>query len=309
MLVAKAFPGDFHMRVFLTGASGFIGSAIIEQLKAGGHEVLGLARNDDNAGKLQAAGVAVHRGDVTEPETLAAGAAACDATIHCAFIHDFSKFVENIAIDRRAVETMLAAMEGSGKPFVLTSGTLMADADREATEEDGPSTEGAGAMRGATELVAQDYAGRGVRAMIVRLPQVHDTWKQGLITYAIEVAREKGVSAYVGDGSARWAAAHVSDVARLYRLALENGQAGARYHAVGESGVSMRDIAQALGRRLKLPVVSITPEEAPAHFGFLAMFANRDAPTSSRLTQERLNWTPTGPTLIEDLDALQLARA
>jgi nucleoside-diphosphate-sugar epimerase len=297
------------MRVFLTGASGFIGSAVIAELKAGGHEVLGLARNDDNAAKLQAAGVAVHRGDVTEPETLAAGAAACDATIHCAFIHDFSKFVENIAIDRRAVETMLAAMEGSGKPFILTSGTLMADADREATEEDGPSTDGAGALRGATELVAQDYAGRGVRAMIVRLPQVHDTQKAGLITYAIEVAREKGVSAYVGDGSARWAAAHVSDVAHLYRLALENGQAGARYHAVGESGVSMRDIAHALGRRLKLPVVSITPEEAPAHFGFLAMFAGRDAPTSSRLTQERLNWTPTGPGLIADLEALQVAQA
>jgi nucleoside-diphosphate-sugar epimerase len=297
------------MRVFLTGASGFIGSAVIAELKAGGHEVLGLARNDDNAAKLQAAGVAVHRGDVTEPETLAAGAAACDATIHCAFIHDFSKFVENIAIDRRAVETMLAAMEGSGKPFILTSGTLMADADREATEEDGPSTDGAGALRGATELVAQDYAGRGVRAMIVRLPQVHDTQKAGLITYAIEVAREKGVSAYVGDGSARWAAAHVSDVAHLYRLVLENGQAGARYHAVGESGVSMRDIAHALGRRLKLPVVSITPEEAPAHFGFLAMFAGRDAPTSNRLTQERLNWTPTGPGLIADLEALQVAQA
>jgi nucleoside-diphosphate-sugar epimerase len=297
------------MRVFLTGASGFIGSAVIAELKAGGHEVLGLARNDDNAAKLQAAGVAVHRGDVTEPETLAAGAAACDATIHCAFIHDFSKFVENIAIDRRAVETMLAAMEGSGKPFILTSGTLMADADREATEEDGPSTDGAGALRGATELVAQDYAGRGVRAMIVRLPQVHDTQKAGLITYAIEVAREKGVSAYVGDGSARWAAAHVSDVAHLYRLVLENGQAGARYHAVGESGVSMRDIAHALGRRLQLPVVSITPEEAPAHFGFLAMFAGRDAPTSSRLTQERLNWTPTGPGLIADLEALQVAQA
>jgi nucleoside-diphosphate-sugar epimerase len=246
---------------------------------------------------------------VTEPETLAAGVAACDGVIHCAFIHDFSKFAENIAIDRRAVETMLASMEGSGKPFILTSGTLMADADREATEEDGPSKDGAGALRGATELVAEDYAGRGVRAMIMRLPQVHDTRRQGLVTYAIEVAREKGVSAYIGDGSARWAAAHVSDVARLYRLALEKGQAGARYHAVGESGVSMRDVAEAIGRRLKLPVVSITPEEAPAHFGFLAMFADRDAPTSSRLTQERLGWTPTGPTLIADLEALELAGA
>jgi nucleoside-diphosphate-sugar epimerase len=291
------------MRVFLTGASGFIGSAVIEELKAAGHEVLGLARNDENAAKLTAAGVAVHRGDLSDPESLAAGAAACDGTIHCAFIHDFSKFMENIAIDRANVEAMLKALEGSGKPFILTSGTLMADPDREATEDDGPSTEGAGAGRGATELLVEDYAKRGVRAMIVRLPQVHDTQKAGLVTYAIDVAKEKGVSAYIGDGSARWAAAYVGDVAKVYRLALEKGVAGARYHAVGESGVSMRDIAEAVGKRLNLPVASITTEEAPAHFGFLAMFANRDAPTSSRLTQERLGWTPTGPGLVEDLVA------
>jgi nucleoside-diphosphate-sugar epimerase len=297
------------MRVFLTGASGFIGSAVIAELKAAGHEVLGLARNDANAAKLAAAGVDIHRGDLTQPETLAAAAAACDATLHCAFIHDFSQYLENIAIDRRAVEAMLAAMEGSGKPFILTSGTLMADPGREATEEDAASKDGPGAMRGATELVAEDYARRGVRTMIIRLPQVHDREKQGLVTYAIAVAREKGVSAYVGDGVNRWAAAHVSDVARLYRLALEKGQAGARYHAVGEAGVPMRDIAQAIGRRLDLPVVSITPEEAPAHFGFLALFAGRDAPTSSRLTRERLGWTPTGPGLIEDLEHLALAEA
>jgi nucleoside-diphosphate-sugar epimerase len=297
------------MRVFLTGASGFIGSAVIAELKAAGHEVLGLARNDANAAKLAAAGVDIHRGDLTQPETLAAAAAACDATLHCAFIHDFSQYLENIAIDRRAVEAMLAAMEGSGKPFILTSGTLMADPGREATEEDPASKDGPGAMRGATELVAEDYARRGVRTMIIRLPQVHDREKQGLVTYAIAVAREKGVSAYVGDGVNRWAAAHVSDVARLYRLALEKGQAGARYHAVGEAGVPMRDIAQAIGRRLDLPVVSITPEEAPAHFGFLALFAGRDAPTSSRLTRERLGWTPTGPGLIEDLEHLALAEA
>lgn len=296
------------MRVFLTGASGFIGSAVIAELKAGGHEVLGLARNDDNAGKLTAAGVDVHRGDLSDLASLADGAAATDATIHCAFIHDFSQYIENIAIDRRAVEAMLAVMEGSGKPFILTSGTLMADADgREATEADAATTDGPGAARGATELVVEDYARRGGRGMIARLPQVHDRERAGLVTYAIDVAKATGVSAYVGDGANRWAAAHVSDVARLYRLALEKGQTGARYHAVGESGVPMREVAEAVGRRLGVPTVSITPEAAPAHFGFLAMFAGRDAPTSSRLTQERLGWRPTGPGLVEDLEPVAVA--
>lgn len=297
------------MRVFLTGATGFIGSAVIAELKAAGHEVTGLARNADNAAKLAALGVAAHQGDLDRPETLAAGAASCDATIHCAFIHDFSQYAENIAIDRRAVEAMLAALEGSGKAFILTSGTLMADPGREATEDDAASPEGPGAMRGATELVAEDYARRGVRAMIVRLPQVHDTERHGLVTYAIQVAREKGVSAYIGDGSNRWAAAHVGDVARLYRLALEKGEVGARYHAVGEAGVSMREVAEAIGRRLDVPVVSITPEQAPAHFGFLAMFAGRDVPTSSRLTREGLGWTPAGPGLVADIAAMRVEAA
>jgi len=297
------------MRVFLTGAAGFIGSAVIGELKAAGHEVLGLARNDDNAAKLQAAGVAAHRGDLNQPQTLAAGAAACDGTIHCAFIHDFSQYVENIAIDRRAVEAMLAAMEGSGKPFILTSGTLMADAGGEATEADAASKEGPGAARGATELVAEDYARRGVRAMIVRLPQVHDTERQGLVTYAIAVAREKGVLAYVGDGANRWPAAHVTDTARLYRLALEQCERGARYHAVAEEGVAMRAIAETLGRRLGLPVKSIPPEAAPAHFGWMAMFAASDLPASSALTRQRLGWRPTGPSLLADLEQLSAGAA
>ncbi len=297
------------MRVFLTGATGFIGSAIIPELQAAGHQVLGLARNDEGAARLAAAGVGVHRGDLNDPQTLAAGAAAADATIHCAFIHDFSRFAENIAVDRRAVEAMLAALEGSGKPFLLTSGVLMVDAAREATEEDAAATDGPGAARGATELVAEELASRGVRSMVVRLPQVHDTEKQGLITYAIEVARQKGVSAYVGEGTNRWAAAHVSDVARLYRLALDKGAAGARYHAVGESGVPMRAVAEAIGRRLGVPTQSIPPDQAIAHFGFVGMFALRDAPVSSRLTRERLGWAPSGPGLVADVESLQLAGA
>jgi nucleoside-diphosphate-sugar epimerase len=295
------------MRVFLTGATGFIGSAIIPELKAAGHEVVGLARNDEGAARLRAAGVAVHRGELDRPETLAAGAAACDATIHCAFIHDFSRFAENIAVDRRAVQAMLGALEGSGKAFVLTSGVLMVEADREATEADAAAQEGAGSGRGATERLAEAFAGRGVRTAILRLPQVHDTQRQGLISYAVQVAIQKGVSAYVGDGSNRWAAAHVSDVARLYRLALEKGEAGARYHAVGESGVPMRLVAEAIGRKLGVPAVSIPPDQALAHFGFLGAFAVRDAPASSRLTRERLGWIPRGPGLLDDLRAPLLA--
>lgn len=297
------------MRVFLTGATGFIGSAIIPELKAAGHEVLGLARNEEAAAKLTAQGVAVHRGDLGEPETLAAGAAACEATIHCAFIHDFDRFAENIATDRAAVEAMLRALEGTGKAFVLTSGVLMVDTGREATEEDPAVTEGPAAGRGATELLAEAFAGRGVRSMVMRLPQVHDTEKQGLVSYAIEVARAKGVSAYVGDGTNRWAAGHVGDVARLYRLALETGAAGARYHAVGESGVAMRDIAEAVGRRVGVPTASIPPEDAFGHFGFVGLFALRDAPVSSRLTPERLGWTPVGPGLVADIVARQPAEA
>lgn len=297
------------MRVFLTGATGFVGQAVIAALRTAGHDVVGLARNDDNAARLAALGVAAHPGDLTDPASLAAGAAACDGTIHCAFIHDFSQYSENIAIDRRAVEAMLAALEGSGKPFVLTSGTLMADGPGEVTEEHAAAREGAGAARGATELVVEDYAGRGVRAMTVRLPQVHDEAKQGFVSLAIQVAQARGVSAYVGEGANRWAAAHVGDVARLYRLALENGRAGARYHAVGESGVPVRDIAEAIGRRLGLPVVSISPEEAPAHFGFLGAFAVRDAPTSSRLTQQWLGWRPVGPGLLTDIANLRVPAA
>lgn len=291
------------MRVFLTGATGFIGSHLVPRLQASGHEVTGLARSDENAGQLAALGVAVQRGDLAQPDSLARGAAAADATIHCAFIHDFSRFAENIAIDRAAVAAMLGALPGAGKTFILTSGVLQVGRGQEATELDRAEDRGAAAGRGATEGLVADAAARGVRAMVVRLPQVHDREKAGFITYMVQIAQAKGVSAYVGDGSGRWAAAHVSDAVEVYRLALERGEAGARYHAIGEGAVPMRRIAEAIGRRLGVPVISIPPEDAAAHFGFLGAFAGGDVPASSRLTQDGLGWRPTGPGLIEDLEA------
>ena len=286
------------MRVFVTGATGFIGSALVAELTGAGHQVLGLARSDAGAKSLVAAGAQAHRGELTDLESLRSGAAAADAVIHTAFIHDFSKFAENCEIDRRAIETLGAVLEGSDRPMLVTSGMATTAKGRLATEEDGPSP----AFPRASEDSADKLFKRGVRVSTVRLPQVHDTRKQGLVSYAIGVAREKGVSAYIGEGLNRWAAVHVLDAARLYRLALEKREAGARYHAIAEEGVSARAIAEAIGRGLKMPVLSKLPEEAAAHFGWLAMFAGRDLTGSSVQTQQRLGWRPTGPSLITDLE-------
>jgi nucleoside-diphosphate-sugar epimerase len=289
------------MKIFVTGATGFIGSAIVRELIDAGHQVLGLARSDAGAKSLIAAGAHVHRGDLKDLESLRSGAAMSDGVIHTAFIHDFSNFQANCEIDKRAIETLGSALEGSDRPLLVTSGLATVAEGRTPTEEDAPVSLSPAYPR-ASEVTAETLLKRGARVSVVRLPQVHNTIKQGLVTYAIAVAREKGVSAYVGDGLNRWAAVHVLDAARLYRLALEKQEVGARYHAVAEEGVPVRDIAEAIGRALNVPVVPKSAEEAAAHFGGIGMFVGRDLIGSSVQTQRRLGWRPTGPGLITDLD-------
>lgn len=295
------------MRVFVTGATGFIGSAVVLELLKAGHQVLGLTRSETGAQALAAAGAEAHRGSLEDPDSLRGGAAQADGVIHCAFDHDFSNFVANCQKDARAIEALASALVGTERPLVITSGTGMGSPGdgRPATEDifnlDHPNP------RSASEIAGQAALAAGVNVSVMRLPQVHDPVKQGLITPALEIAREKGVSAYVGDGANRWPAAHVLDVARLYRLALERAKPGARYHAVAEEGVTAREIAEVLGEGLKIPVVSMTPEEAAGHFGWMAGFIALDMPASSAWTRQELGWTPTGPNLIADLKAMDYA--
>ena len=297
------------MRVFVTGATGFIGSTIVQELISAGHQVLGLARSDAGSKSLAAAGAEVHRGDLEDLESLRSGAAKSDGVIHTAFDHDFSRFVENCEKDRRAIEALGAALTGSDRPLVITSGTGMGSAvpGQPATEEhvdlNNPNP------RIASELAGASVAANGVNVSVVRLPQVHNTVKQGLISPLVAVAREKGVSAYVGDGRNRWPAVHVRDTAPLYRLALEKREAGARYHAVAEEGVPVRDIAEVIGSGLKVPVVALSAEKAAGHFGWLGAFVGWDLPASSARTQERLGWHPTGPGLIADLEQMRYFEA
>ena len=303
------------MRVFLTGATGFIGSAIVPELINAGHQVLGLTRSDAGARSLVAAGAEVHRGSLEDPEALRSGAAQTDGVIHCAFDHsafgasDFSKFTQVCEQDRRAIESLGDALRGSDRPLVITSGTGMGNAvpGQPATEDyfdpNHPNP------RRLSEVAATGVLERGVNVSVVRLPQVHDTVKQGLITYAVQVARETATSAYIGEGRNRWPAAHVLDVARLYRLALEKHEAGSRYNAVAEEGISMREIAEVIGRGLKVPTISLTQEEAQAHFGWLAMFVGFDMPASSAQTRQRLGWRPTRPGLIADLEQMHWPEA
>jgi nucleoside-diphosphate-sugar epimerase len=287
------------MRVFVTGATGFIGSRIVPELISAGHQVIGLARNDAGARSLTAAGAQVQRGDLEDLGSLRSGTAASDAVIHVAFQHDWTRFAESCEVDKRAIETIGAVLQRSSRPFIVTSGVGVAQG-RAATEDDPPIPPSATYPR-ASEEAAIALLEHGVCASVMRLPQVHDTEKQGLITPLIAIARAKGVSAYVGDGQNRWPAVHVLDAARLYRLALEKAKAGARYHAVAEEGVPLKGIATAIGRGLNVPVISISPKQAQEHFGFLGFFVGRDAQTSSAQTRAKLGWNPAGPDLLTDL--------
>ncbi len=292
------------MRVFLTGATGFIGSRIVPELLGAGHQVLGLTRSEAGARQLERLGAQAYRGTLEDPDGLARGAETVDAVIHTAFDHDFARFAENCEKDARVIEAIGGVLAGSDRPFILTSGTGLGNA--------GPGKPALEAVldrelpipRVASELAGERVAALGVSVAAMRLPQVHDTAKQGLITPLIDVARAKGVSAYVGDGAGRWPAAHVTDVARLYRLALEGHEAGARWHAVAEEGVPMRAVAEAVGTGLGVPVRSLSTEDAAEHFGWLGMFAGMDMPASSAFTRERLGWTPVGPGLLDDLRAM-----
>ena len=292
------------MRVFLTGATGFIGSRIVPELLAAGHQVLGLTRSDAGARSLAAAGAEAHRGELEDLPGLCAGAARADAVIHTAFDHDFTNFAANCEKDRRVIRALGATLKGSGRPLVITSGTGMGDAGsgRPATEDvfraDHPNP------RVGSELEGNAMLEAGIDVRVVRLPQVHDTVKQGLISPFIEISREKGVAAYVGDGANRWPAAHVLDVARLYGLVLDKGRKGARYHAVAEEGIPAREVVEVVGAGLGVPVVSLSREEARTHFGWFAMFADLDLRASGTWTREQLDWAPTGPGLIADLKGM-----
>jgi nucleoside-diphosphate-sugar epimerase len=294
------------MRVFVTGATGFIGTEVVKELIGAGHQVLGLCRAEEKAAALAAAGAEVHRGSLADLDGLRSAAARADGVIHLAFNHDFSKFAANCEDDRRVIAALGAALAGSNRPLIVTSGTGIAQAAPGQPSQEGDPTVGATVIpRAASEEAAAAVAAGGVNVSVVRLPQVHDPLKQGLITPMIEIYRAKGACAYVSEGRNRWPAAHVRDVARLYRLAIERAEPNARYHAVAEEGVTLRNIAEAIGRRLNLPVKSLAADEAQAFFGWLAMFAAHDFPASSTQTRRQLGWEPTGPGLIADLESLQ----
>ena len=289
------------MRVFVTGATGFIGSAVVKELLENGHQVLGLARSDASAASLTAAGADVHRGDLEDLDSLRSGAATSDGVIHAGFIHDFARFQEVCDIDGRAIEALGSALAGTERPLVVTSGTALLESGKFGHEDDMPP---AGPFpRLVSERAAAKVAESGVRTSVVRLPPtVHGEGDHAFLPLLIGVAREKGVSAYIGDGQNRWPAVHRLDAASLFRLVLEKGATRANYHGVAEEGVALRDIAAVIGKRLRVPVVSIKPEEAAGNFGWFEHFAAIDNPTSSARTREQLGWQPRSAGVLEDLD-------
>jgi nucleoside-diphosphate-sugar epimerase len=291
------------MRVFVTGATGFVGSAVVAELIQAGHRVVGLARSDAGAKSLSAAGAEAHRGDLDDLASLERGVAKSDGVIHTAFNHDFSRFKESCEQERRAIEALGAALAGSDRPLIITSGTALLSPGRLATEDMSITLTANDFPRVVTEETVAMVAKSGVRVSAVRLPPTtHGDGDHGFVPRLIAIAREKGAAAYVGDGCNRWPAVHRLDAARVYRLVLEKGAAGAQYHAVAEEGVPFREIAGVIGRRLNLPVVAKAPEEADEHFGWFARFAALDCPASSAITRHQLGWQPTQPGLIPDLD-------
>jgi nucleoside-diphosphate-sugar epimerase len=287
------------VRIFVTGATGFIGSAIVKELIDAGYEVLGLARSDKGALSLARAGAKVHRGSLEDLESLRRGAAASDGVIHTAFIHDFNNYGPAVEADRLAIETIGTALQRSGRPMIVTSGLALLAPGRLATEEDAPSPD----FPRKSEQTAMEFASRGVRASVVRLPfSVHGDGDHGFVARLIQVAREKGISAYIGDGLNCWPAVHRLDAARLYKLVLEKGSTGARYHGIGVEGVPTREIAEVIGRRLDVPVASKSQEQAAEHFGWIGLFFGMDASALSSLTTEKLGWRPTHVGLIDDLE-------
>ncbi|GLQ89788.1 SDR family oxidoreductase [Dyella flagellata] len=296
------------MRVFVTGATGNIGSKVVRELIAAGHQVTGLCRSEEKASALAAAGAEVHRGSITDPDSLKQAAARSDGIIHLAFNHDFSRFVQNCEDDRLVIRALGSVLAGSKRPLIVTSGTPIANTvPGEPAKEDNATVGTDTHPRAASEEAAALLAAEGVNVSVVRLPQVHDPITQGLLTPAIAMYRDKGVCTYVGDGLNRWPAAHVLDVARLYRLAIERAEPNAKYHAVAEEGVPMRHVVEAIGRRLNLPVKSIAADEAPNYYGWLARFAGYDMPASSAQTRKTLGWKPNSPGLLTDLEQLQVS--
>jgi nucleoside-diphosphate-sugar epimerase len=290
------------MRIFVTGATGFIGTAIVQELINAGHQVLGLARSDASAQKLLAAGAEVHRGDLEDLDSLRSGAAEADGVIHAGFIHDFTRFAEVCEVDKIAIETIGKVLAGSDRPFIVTSGTALVSPGKLATEDIIPPFNPAWPR--ASEQSADAVAALGVRAAAIRLsPSVHgDEDLHGFLPILVNIAREKGVSAYIGDGQNRWNAVHRLDAAHLFRLALENAEPGARYHGSAEEAITVKTIAELIGKQLDLPVVSIAPEAAAEHFGWFSHMAAVDCPASSRWTQEHLSWQPTHTTLLADIE-------